>query len=73
MRNPRCSTRGVARTVAPPSVNSVSRSSVANVGRSVANCWYVRSFWSGSAAAFFNSPWMELPRAKRAPTFLLVT
>ena len=38
VRNPRCWTSGVARTVAPPSVSSASRSSVANVGRSVVNC-----------------------------------
>ena len=39
VRKPRCCTSGVARTVAPLVVSSPSRSSFANVGRSVVNCW----------------------------------
>ena len=39
VRNPRSCTSGVARTVAWLSVSSFNRSSEANVGRSVVNCW----------------------------------
>ena len=37
---------------ASPAASSASRSSVANVGRSVVNLSYVRSCWSGKGAAF---------------------
>src|SRR5262245_42733006 len=73
---PRSWTSGVARTMAWLATSSPRRSSVANVGRSVLNCWYVPAalpVWLGKGAAFFSPPSIVLPRANTSATFAFAT
>ena len=57
----------------PADVIDAAQSSFANVGRSVVNCWYVRSGWPGSGAAFLSAPSIVSPFANTSVTFLAAT